>query len=85
MKTVYMVYFDYEVRCVAETYEDIVDYMLVDGWIDEEMVYAICGRNNMDKPDDIEKFVYEMTWEEFNDFFNGCYFLQKEEVYKREG
>lgn len=85
MKIVYIVYFDYEVLCVAETYEDLADYLLNDEDINEDMVYEICEKNNMDKPDDIEKFVREMTWKEFNNFFNDYYYIEREKVYKREG
>lgn len=84
MKTVFIVYFDCEVQCVAETYEDLADYLLKDEWVNEDMVYEICEDNNMDKPDDIERFVREMTWEEFNNFFNDYYYIERKKVYKKE-
>ncbi len=74
---------------IASGYEDAVDYLIEKKWLDGDDEY--CDSNENIAP---LKYLLGADWEEkiaswnikiFNEFFEGCFYLQMMEVHERMG
>lgn len=85
MKTVYVVKEeDHDIVCIAKTYEDAVDYLIKYNWIDWQLVRTMFEEDGRDIPEDLEKYVQNMSEVAFELFFTDYFYIRETEVYERE-
>ncbi len=73
--------------CIAKTYADAVHFLVKDGWLSElTAVYKEDFDTTVLVIDDLgaEWFAKMLHWtmEKFNEYFDGCFYLNSEEVYE---
>lgn len=73
---------------VAETYADAIDFLIKQDWLNENFeLYEGDGNYKTIKEDLGETWAMQILYwevEYFNDYFEGCLYLNIEEIYKAE-
>ena len=85
MEKVYIAYeSDHGLVCIAKTYEDAVDYLIKNNWIDWQLVRTMFEEDGRDIPEDLEKYIQNMSEVAFELFFAGYFYIREREVYEKE-